>query len=227
MTVTGRDAAEQHPVAGSAEAATRDRISTDWVQALTSDGPQRDLALAQLHALLTRAARHQIWRMRSQLGDVGADQVDELALQSADEAMMALLSKLHTFQGRSRFTTWAYKFAILQAATEVRSQAWRTRQVSLEDARVVVDLQPSAQDVAEAADLARAVARAIAEALTAHQRRVVLALVVDDVPIDVLAERLGTNRNALYKTLHDARVRIRTHLTDAGFLDAATRGREA
>ena len=227
MTVTGRDAAEPYPLTGAAVAEDHDRDPADWVQALTVDGPHRDIALARLHALLTRAARHQIGRMRSQLGDVGRESLDELALQAADEAMVALLAKLHTFQGRSRFTTWAYKFAILQAATEVRSQSWRARQVSLDDASVIADLQPSAPDLAEAAELARAVERAIADALTAHQRRVVLALLVDGVPIDVLAERLGTNRNALYKTLHDARVRIRAHLAAAGFLEPATRGREA
>ena len=216
MTILGRDAPDHQPVTSDCE-----REPEDWVSALTADGPRRDAALAGLHALLVRAARHQVWRMRAQLGDPDAERVDELALQAADEAMVALLSKLHTFEGRSRFTTWAFKFAILQAATEVRSQAWRTRQVCLDDARVVVDLEPSAQEYAEAAELARAVGRAIREALTPHQRRVMLALLVDEVPIDVLAERFGTTRNALYKTLHDARVRVRAHLAAAGFLEAA------
>jgi RNA polymerase sigma-70 factor, ECF subfamily len=195
------------------------------VLALRSDSATRDTALARLHALLVRASRHQVWRMREQLGDPGAEHVEELALQCADEAMVALLGKLHTFQGRSRFTTWAFKFAILQAATEVRSQAWRTREVWLDPARVVVDLQPSAAEYAEAADLARAVARVIEESLTPHQRRVMLALLVDHVPIDVLAERLGLTRNALYKTLHDARVRVRADLASAGYLETTTRGR--
>ena len=195
----------------------------DWVLALSLEGPGQDLALAQLHALLVRAARHQVLRMRAQLGGAGAVQLEELAHQAADEAMVALLAKLHTFQGRSRFTTWAYKFAILQAATEVRSQAWRSRQVFLDDGDVTVDLGPSVEEYAEGADLARAAHRAIREALTPHQRRIMLALLVDEVPIDVLAERLGTNRNALYKTLHDARVRTRAHLAATGHLPAAER----
>ena len=195
----------------------------DWVLALSLEGPGQDLALARLHALLVKAARHQVLRMRARLGGAGAVQLEELAHQAADEAMVALLAKLHTFQGRSRFTTWAYKFAILQAATEVRSQAWRSRQVLLDDGDVTVDLGPSVEEYAEGADLARAAHRAIREALTPHQRRIMLALLVDEVPIDVLAERLGTNRNALYKTLHDARVRTRAHLAATGHLPAAGR----
>lgn len=198
------------------------RDPEDWVLALSMDGPDHHHALRRLHGLLLRAARHQVSRMGTLLHGAGPDLADELTHQAADEAMVALLAKLHTFQGRSRFTTWAYKFGILQAATEVRSHAWRSRQVVLDDSHYTVDLGPSVEEYAETADLARAVRRAIDQALTPHQRRIMLALLVDAVPIDVLAERLGTNRNALYKTLHDARVRVRADLTDAGYLRAAT-----
>jgi RNA polymerase sigma-70 factor (ECF subfamily) len=213
VTQTGRD--EFTP-----RTTDTDADPDDWVLALSLEGPGQDRALGRLHALLLRASRHQVLRMRAQLGTAGAVQLEELANQAADEAMVALLAKLHTFQGRSRFTTWAYKFAILQAATEVRSQAWRSRQVPLDDGDVTVDLGPSVEQYAEAADLGRAARRAIDEALTPHQRRIMLALLVDEVPIDVLAERLGTTRNALYKTLHDARVRTRAHLAAAGHLAA-------
>jgi RNA polymerase sigma-70 factor, ECF subfamily len=203
----------------SAPGAERD--PDDWVVALSVEGPDHHHALRRLHALLLRAARHQVSRMDTLLDGAGPDVADELTHQAADEAMVALLAKLHTFKGRSRFTTWAYKFGILQAATAVRSHAWRTRQVVLDD-DVGVDLGPSVEEYAETADLARAVRRAIDEALTPHQRRIMLALLVDEVPIDVLAERLDTTRNALYKTLHDARVRVRADLTAAGYLRAAT-----
>lgn len=213
MTLLGRG--ERGRVSLAVEA---DRDPDDWVIALSVEGPGRDVALRRLHALLLRAARHQIWRMRPMLNGAGPENVDELACQAADEAMVALLAKLPTFQGRSRFTTWAYKFAILQAATEVRGQAWRSRQVVLDDTQVTVDLGPSVEEYVEGADLAREVERAIHQSLTPHQRRIMLALLVDQVPIDVLAERLGTNRNALYKTLHDARVRVRAHLAASGHL---------
>ena len=206
--------------------ASADAHADDWVECLTADGPVRDEALARLHAVLLRAASHQVRRMRGMLPDLGQVRLEELAQQSADEAMVVLLSKLHTFEGRSRFTTWAYKFAILQAATEVRRQAWRGREVVLPDDLTLPDPGPSAADYAEAAELAGVLKHAIGTALTPHQRRVVLALVVDEVPIDVLAERLGTNRNALYKTLHDARRRIRAALLASGVdVPAPSRGR--
>jgi RNA polymerase sigma-70 factor, ECF subfamily len=219
MTIVGSGGSAPRPQVSDTE-----RDPEDWVLALSLDGPEHDIALSRLHALLVRAARHQVWRMRPMLAGAGPEQIEELADQAADEAMVALLAKLSTFQGRSRFTTWAYKFAILQAATEVRSQAWRSRQVVLDDSQVTVDLGPSVEEYAEGADLARAAACAIEQALTPHQRRIMLALLVDDVPIDVLAERFGTNRNALYKTLHDARVRVRAHLSASGHLPARSGG---
>ena len=188
---------------------------TDWVAALSIPGPEQDRALADLHGLLLRAARRQVQRM----GHVTFDMAEELANQAAYEALITLLGKLHTFEGRSRFTTWAYKFAVLQAATAVRTLTWQDREIHLDGMDLVADGRPGPGQYAEAADLAVAVRAALDTELSPHQRRVVLALLVDEVPIDVLAERLGTNRNALYKALHDARKRLRTHLTATGFLD--------
>ena len=156
-----------------ASVADTERDPDDWVHALSIEGPAHHQALRRLHDLLLRAARHQVDRMGTLLDGAGPDVADELSHQAADEAMVALLRKLHTFEGRSRFTTWAYKFGILQAATEVRSQAWRTRQVLLDDSHFTIDLAPSVEEYAETADLARAVRRAIDEALTAHQRRII------------------------------------------------------
>jgi RNA polymerase sigma-70 factor (ECF subfamily) len=188
---------------------------TDWVAVLSIPGAEQERALAELHALLLRAARRQVRRM----GQVAPDLADELANQAADEALITLLGKLHTFEGRSRFTTWAYKFAVLQAATAVRTLAWQDREIHLDGLDLMTDRRPGPGQYAEAADLAVAVRAALDTELSPHQRRVVLALLIDEVPIDVLAARLGTNRNALYKTLHDARKRLRTHLRAAGFLD--------
>ena len=193
----------------------------DWVAALHSTGAEQAAALRELHALMIRAAGHQVWRMRSALPDPSPGTVDVIVNQAADEAMTALLGKLHTFQGRSRFTTWAFKFAILQAATEVRRVQWQHREVQLHDLE-----EPSApprenpEMHAEGADLSRAVTDAMRAVLTPHQRRVAIALLVDGVPIDVLADRLGTSRGALYKTLHDVRVRLRAELTARGYLHA-------
>ena len=190
----------------------------NWVEALSTPGPRQDHAMDRLHQMLLRASRHQVWRMRSTLAGVGNERLEEIANQAADEAMMAVLAKLSTFEGRSRFTTWAYKFAILQSATEVRRFAWAHREVELTDDAQLPALGPSPASYAEAADLASAVRSAIDVALTPHQRRITIALLIDDVPIDVLAQRLGTNRNALYKTVHDARTRLRAHLITSGHL---------
>jgi RNA polymerase sigma-70 factor (ECF subfamily) len=195
--------------------------ATDWVTALSFPGVEREHALRSLHGLLVHAARRQVRRMSSVTGA----EVDELANQAADEALLALLGKLHTFEGRSRFTTWAYKFAVLHAANAVRAAAWRGREIQLDGLELVADTAAQPNEYAEAHDLVAVVRRLLDTALTPHQRRVVVALVVDDVPIDVLAERLGTNRNALYKTLHDARVRIRSALAVEGLLDETTGGR--
>jgi RNA polymerase sigma-70 factor, ECF subfamily len=209
VTVTGRVRAEP--------AAAR-RVEPDWVHDLTAQGPAHDAALVELHALLLRASRHQVWRMRGQLPVAGADRLDDIAHQSADEAMVALLAKLASFEGRSRFSTWAFKFAILQASTEVRREAWRHREVQLPESVVVLDPGPSTEQYAEGAELVRALTTAIETVLTPHQRRIALALLVEEIPIDVLAERLGSTRNALYKTLHDARGKLRSALVEAGLV---------
>ncbi|EMY35882.1 sigma-24 (FecI-like) protein [Arthrobacter crystallopoietes BAB-32] len=191
--------------------------SQGWVDLLSAPGPGHDEALARLHSLLLKAARHQVSRMLAPT--IGSARREELIQQAADEAMVAVLGKLSSFEGRSRFTTWAYKFGILHAAVEVRRTVWRRREVPLDSLPEPAAAGSSPEQLAEAADFSHAVNIAIDQALTAHQRTVVLALLVDDVPIDVLADRLGTTRNALYKTLHDARGRLRARLTEAGYLE--------
>ena len=190
----------------------------DWVALLSSPGPGHAEALAALHALLTKACRHQVSLMSAHLPPIGAVRIEELVNEAADEAMVAVLAKLHTFEGRSRFTTWAYKFGILYAAVEVRRNLWRHRDVDLTSVPEPPAHGTSPEQAAEGLELSAAVHAAIRDALTAHQRRVLVALLIDDVPIDVLAERLGSTRNALYKTLHDARARLRERLVAAGFL---------
>jgi RNA polymerase sigma-70 factor (ECF subfamily) len=190
-----------------------------WVADLTDAGAAGQQALARLREVLLRAARQQVWRLRDLLPGAGAGDLEDLAQQAADDALLAVLRRLGTFEGRSRFTTWAYKFGVLHAGVAVRRQAWRHREVPLPDTLALADRAPSPAALTEASQLARAVEAAIATELTPHQRRVVLALLVEEVPIDVLADRLGSTRNALYKTLHDARRRLRAALRDSGHLE--------
>ena len=183
----------------------------EWISALHGPPAVRDEAHAELHALLLRAARFELGRRRTMLSDVPQSEIEDLAVQAAGDAMVAVLAKLDTFRGASRFTTWAYKFALLEAGVKARRRAWRDREVTLDDSAwpAVRDTGPSAQQVLEDAETLRAVREAMDSALTDHQRQVFVALALNGVPIDVLAERLGTTRGALYKTLHDARRKLR------------------
>jgi RNA polymerase sigma-70 factor (ECF subfamily) len=202
-----------------------DAGSLAWVEALSGAGHRHDEAVAALHALLLRAARFEVARR----GGGRSGDLDDLATQSADDALMAIMRKLGTYRGESRFTTWAYKFALLEAGVKARKRAWQNREVPLEaDGWAQLAGRRSSPDTdAESAELIAAVCDGISEALTPHQRRVLVALTLNDVPIDVLAERLGTTRGALYKTLHDARRKLRARLEAAGLaLESTTqRGR--
>lgn len=190
----------------------------DWITLLSATGRAHEDAVAQLHVLLLRAARRQVSRMRES-AILGAARREEIIHSAADEATMSVLSRLDTFEGRSAFTTWAYKFGILHAGTQVRRAAWRDREVNLDDVpEPRQTVAPSPEGYAEGRDLAHAVHDGLREALTPHQRRVAVAVLIDEVPIDVLAERLGINRGALYKTLHDGRQRLRAYLSAHDFL---------
>jgi RNA polymerase sigma-70 factor, ECF subfamily len=199
-----------------------DPESAAWIRALDATGPERDAAIDSLHALLLRAAVTEVSRRRSTAPTSGAD-LDDIAVQAADDALMAILRKLHTYRGDSRFTTWAYKFALLEAASALRRRPWHGRELPLEAegwARLADNARMSPACQAEASELIEAVRAAIAEVLTPHQRGVLVALTLNDVPIDVLAERRGTTRNALYKTLHDGRRKLRVRLAEEGLQDA-------
>ena len=186
----------------------RDAENQQWLEALAGAGARRDEAVARLHGLLLRAARFEVARRRQGLRHLRGEELDDIAMQTADDALVAVLARLGDFRGESRFTTWAYKFALLEAAVALRRRAWQGREIPLEPERwpLLEGGGLSTGAGSEQRELLQAVVTAVREVLTPHQRRVLLAVVLDDVPIDVLAERLGTTRGALYKTIHDARV---------------------
>jgi len=181
-------------------------VMAEETRALSIDALRagRGDAMDELHALLLRAARFELHRRRR----LPYDEAEDLAAQAANDAMVALLRKLDTFRGQSRFETWAYKFALLEAGVKARRRAWQDREVPLDDF-VLHDAGPTAQQSVEDAETLRAVRDAMRTVLTDHQRQVFIALALNGVPIDVLAERLGSTRGALYKTLHDARGKLR------------------
>jgi RNA polymerase sigma-70 factor (ECF subfamily) len=192
--------------------------SQEWHDALVSAGRRREDAVARLHALLLRAAHFELRRRSAAMSDVPYAELEDLATQAADDAVVSILAKLHTFRGDSRFTTWAYKFVLLETAVRLRRRAWQGRELRLDDDAwpAVADRGPTAQRVVEEAELLEAIRLAVRTALTPHQREVFAALALNEVPIDVLAGRLGTTRGALYKTLHDARRRLRVALATEG-----------
>lgn len=191
-----------------------DAESRVWLTELATESRDRDAAIARLHVLLLGAAGFEARRRRESLPGLGEAQLDDLVQQAADDALVAVLAKLDSFRGASRFTTWAYKFALLEAGVKLRRRAWQDREVQLDPDRwpAHADPGPSPHEDAEAAELMRAVRDAVATELTPHQREVLVAVTLDGVPIDVLGERLNTTRGALYKTLHDARRKLRAAL---------------
>ena len=224
-SVAARERAPMDPQTISAPiGATSD--SDAWLAALRGTGPGYDQAVEALHALLLRAARFEVSRRRASLSYVRGEELEDIALQAADDALMAVLRKLDGFRGESRFTTWAYKFALLEAGVKLRRRAWQEREVVLDPDGWTGFAETAAgpDSDAEQAELMQALADCIGVDLTPHQRQVLVALAIDGVPIDVLAERLTTTRGALYKTLHDARRKLRAKLADRGFpLETAER----
>lgn len=193
-----------------------------WSELLLDAGPAHDDAVRRLHTLMIKAARHQVTYMYPTMPVIGGVRVNDIVSQAADEATVAALGKLADFEGRSRFTTWAYKFGVFHATNEVRRNMWKHREIDLDGLAEPVGTAASPEQHVEQLEFAHAVTLAINTVLTPHQRQVAVALLIEDIPIDVLAERIGSTRNALYKTLFDARRRLRIRLTADGFLAEPT-----
>lgn len=195
-----------------------DRDTTAWLDALRAEGPGRDAAVARLHDLLLRVVRAETARRQASLPKRAWEELDELCREAASDAVMAVLRKLPDFRGQSRFTTWAYKFAIYEISARLRRHAWRQRRIE-SDERVwdrLTDSAPPTLDRLQWAETLDLLRRTVRDELTRRQRTIFEAAVLDEVPIDVLAERLGSTRGAVYKVLHDARGKLRHALARAG-----------
>jgi RNA polymerase sigma-70 factor, ECF subfamily len=201
-----------------------DRDSTEWLRALRAGGAEQDAAVARLHALLTRVAHGEVRRRQSQL-DVEGPELDDLAHQAAADALVAITAKLEQFRGDSRFTTWALKFVMFEVSKAIGRHFWRRPSVALEAEdweRLPSRFGFDAAERAECGELLEALRRAVQHDLTEHQRRIFVAIVLDGVPLDALVIELDTNRNAIYKTVFDARRKLRAALVAGGHLDPAT-----
>ena len=219
------------PAVGSAQSMPHlDPESRAWIDSLGGNGSEREPAIEVLHGLLLKAARFEVNRRSTKRSPLRWGNRDDLAQQSADDALVAVLSKLDDFRGESRFTTWAYKFALLEVGSKLRRRAWQRREIPLEPESwlLIADRHSTPPRDLETAELLAVLREAIQHDLSHRQRQVLVATTLNDVPIDVLAERLGTTRGALYKTIHDARHKLRAALTARGlgvgeYLEATSR----
>lgn len=198
-----------------------DEVSRQWVRDLVSVGPERDRAIVELHQLLLRAAMAEALR-RSGTNGVAGKELEDLAHQAADDAVVLILRKVTEFRGESRFTTWAYRFAIFEVSTKIGRHVWRRDGVLFDqDAweRLPERLGQSPESVAASRELLKTLREGIDTVLTPHQRRVFAAIVVDGSPLDALVVEMDTNRNAIYKTVFDARKKLHAFLVARGQID--------
>jgi RNA polymerase sigma-70 factor (ECF subfamily) len=198
-----------------------DPDSAEWLASLRSAGRKQDRAHRRLHDLCIRAARTEVNRRRGRIR-ISGPELEDLAEQAAADAMVAVIAKLETFRGESRFTTWVYKFVIFEVSTKIGRHFSRHETVAFEPEeweRLETDPDDDPAASGERRELVRQLRRAIEEDLTPHQHRIFEAVVLQGIPLDQLAVELDTNRNALYKTVFDARRKLRVALAANGYLD--------
>ncbi|MBI2525209.1 MAG: sigma-70 family RNA polymerase sigma factor [Candidatus Rokubacteria bacterium] len=203
----------------------RARTNSEWVQELSASGEEQAAALGDLRAYLLRAARYALHRSRGRLAHASAFDLDQLAEDCAQNALVAILEHLKEFRGDSRFTTWAYKFAINMALAAARREAWKPVSLDalLEQAggrAWFPEAEALPGDPEQTARLAEAwavIREVIDHDLSERQRQALKAVVADEVPLDELVRHWGSTRNAIYKLLHDARRKLKARLEARGF----------
>lgn len=198
-----------------------DPETTEWLHALVAGGAVQREATERLYEQLLRVARGEVHRRAASIR-VNGPELDDLAHQAAGDAVIAVLRRLHEFRGESRFTTWAYKFVMFEVSVKVGRHFWQHPTVPLDTPdwdRLPDNLGISPEEASEAHELVTALRSAIESQLTRRQRTVFIAVVVTGIPIDALAIRMRTTRGAIYKTLFDARRKLRVYLVTNGYLD--------
>jgi RNA polymerase sigma-70 factor (ECF subfamily) len=214
---------ERVQIASGFEPGRLDSESRAWVEGLRAAGVERTRALERLHDLLLRAAHTEARRRRHLYPEIAGAELDDLCRQAANDALVAVTGKLEGYRGASRFTTWAYAFAVFEISVKLRRHAWRAGPVPTADDDATWDRVAggtgAAQAQVESAELLGALRRAVAEELTPRQREVFVAVALNDVQIDVLAGELQSTRGAVYKVLHDARRKLRLRLEREGHLE--------
>ena len=193
------------------------RTNEVWLSDLRANGETRSIALEDLRAIIHKGLPYALSRWLSP----DQPQFNALVDEVTQETLLRVLDQLDTFEGRSQFTTWVHKIAVRIALTELRRKRWRDSSLDEltenEDAPpppgLLADSQAGPETSAERTDMLSRVRRIIEEELTDRQRQALILLGVQDIPMEEAARRLQTNRNALYKLLHDARLRLRRRLS--------------
>ena len=203
------------------------RTNEEWLHDLNTSGEKQESAILDLRDLLLRATLYFFSRNLNDFGGIPREEILQRAEDGAQEALIAVMNHLSDFRGDSKFTTWAYKFAINIALMNARRERWKAKSL---------DQLPFSQDglysewakqdpfVSALADrsvilseIGTLIQEVIERELTDKQRQVLILMVFHEVPMDVVVQRLGTNRNAIYKMLHDARRKLKSSLEERGF----------
>ncbi len=200
------------------------RSNADWTAALSAVGNAQAEALVDLRALLLRAALYTLVTHLQDLRHLDESARLALAEDCAQEATLAVLRRINDFRGESKFTTWAYKFGINVALARARRERWKGVSLDALDEDESLDwLQRAVAPVADSeaaalrAEVGALIRDVIATELTERQRQVLHWIAFDEVPMDVVVERLASNRNAVYKLLHDARLKVKQRLAARGY----------
>ena len=210
---------------------TAERSNEAWLRALTGAPAEQDAAITALHARLQRGLYWYLARERSDLAGRSPAELEQMAEDYAQDSVMRVLQRLDSFRGESRFTTWATRIALRIAISDLRRARYRDFRLddltadgellpARGDALLNDDHSPTPEGIAERADVQERIARALREKLTPRQRQALEAVVLQGVPLEVVAQQMGSNRNALYKLVHDARRKLRAELEAQG-LDVA------
>jgi RNA polymerase sigma-70 factor (ECF subfamily) len=203
-----------------------ERTNEQWIAELTGPPDIQAQALEDLRQRLQRGIFYYLSRERSDLSHLSSQELTQMAEDLAQDATLRVLDNLDSFRGDSRFTTWATKVAVRVAISDLRRA--RYKDFSLDGLAAADELfpstiasvgnlpDPSPEDAAERTEIMAKISAALDEALTERQRTALVAVALQGVPMEVVADRMNTNRNALYKLLHDARRKLRTHLEKQG-----------
>jgi RNA polymerase sigma-70 factor (ECF subfamily) len=203
-----------------------ERSNAQWISDLTDDSIARESAIEDLRTRLQRGIFYYLSRERSDLADLSSDEITQMAEDFAQDAVLRVLNNLDSFRGDSQFTTWATKVAVRIAISEMRRARYKDFSLdtlmqnsndSVNATAVINGDTPDRPEVAtEKQDAMSKISHAFDEVLTPRQRAALEAVVLEGIPMEVVADQLGTNRNALYKLVHDARQKLRTYLEHEG-----------